>query len=158
MALAVPLSLVVTSSASAEPADVQFQCDATTKNDWLAAPSNLDEGEKIDSALVRPISKYIERAIALLDDQSAIALTRDQLIEFTGAQTSEAIPPSDPYRAYLVRAVFPTRRPLLDVRWSGNDLHVFASGLGCAPFAKHPVIVFLTHEPERVFVTASAAL
>lgn len=158
MALAILLSLVVPPAISAERPDAQFQCDATTRNEWLASPSNVDEGEKIDPALVRPISSNIKRAIALLGDRSAIPLTHGQLVEFMGTKASETIPPGDQYHAYLVRAVFPTGRPTLNVRWSGNDLHVFAAGLGCAPFTKHPVIVFLTREPARVFVTASAAL
>ena len=39
-----------------------------------------------------------------------------------------------------------------------RKLVVFADGLGCAPFTKRPVVVWLDREPAELFVGAHAAL
>lgn len=153
-ALVALLPLILASAAHAQPAAGQFRCDAPTSNEWLLPPPDTDKGEKVDSGLIYPLQKDVERAIGLLDNQGAIPLTRAQLAEFG----VDAAPFSAARRAYLVRAVYPVERPRFDVSRVGEDLHVFASGLGCAPFVKRPLVIFLDRKPRRVFVTAAAAL
>lgn len=146
--------LILASAAHAQPASGQFKCDAPTTNKWLLPLVGSGKNEEVDVALVYPVQKDVERAIGLLDNQSAIPLTPAQLTEFGVKASSYA----SARRAYLVRAVYPVPRPKLAVSWVGKDLHVFANGLGCAPFVKRPLVILLDRKPRRVFVTAAAAL
>lgn len=59
---------------------------------------------------------------------------------------------------WLVRAVYPTPNAFVGASWFGTTLSVTAGGMGCAPFARHPVVIWLDKMPHRVEVTASAAL
>lgn len=148
------LPLILASAVHAQPTAGRFKCDAPTTNEWLLPPAGSGKSEKVDAALVYPVQKHVERAVGLLDKQSATPLTQAQLAEFG----VDAAPSTSVRRAYLVRAVYPVQRPTLDVSWVSRDLHVFANGLGCAPFVKRPLVIFLDRKPRRVFVTAAAAL
>jgi len=105
--------------------------------------------------LVRPVSKDLQRAISLLRKRSAILLSDRDVARFGGALRQKR---DRRLRPYLVRAVFPTSNPMIRVSWDADSLFVFAAGLGCSPYVKHPIVVFLDREPKRVFVSASAAL
>ncbi|HMN53108.1 MAG TPA: hypothetical protein PKC32_02825 [Sphingopyxis sp.] len=154
--LAVLLSLLLVPAACAKAVTGQLECDVPAANEWLLNPPDAEQSEAGPAEPVFPVQKNIAGAIELLDSRSIVRLTAEQLVDF-GIETDKAASPTE-RSAFLVRAVYPTRRPTLNVGWVGNDLHVFAGGLGCAPFTKHPLVVFLDHEPERVFVMASAAL
>lgn len=131
-------------------------CDAPADSDWLK-PAAASTERALDPGLIRPVGRALPRAIALLATRSSVVLTAADVVAMTGVPTVP--PPQDrTLRPYLVRAVFPTDKPVLTVRWSGANLHVAAAGLGCAPFTRHPIIVFLDRAPADVFVTASAAL
>lgn len=154
--LAFLVSLATSLSAGSTLVAGQFRCDAPTANEWLLPSAKRIEGGEIEPSSVYPVEGNLDRAIALLDEESAIPLTQAQLSGFSTKGAGASLKPT--HSAYLVRAVYPTTRPQLKVAWMGSDLHVFADGLGCAPFVKHPVIVILDRKPMRVFVNASAAL
>ena len=144
----------VAAIASAAPAAAQYQCTAPTSNSWLRqAPASTPE-TRIDDRFVRPVTRALPHAVAMLKKQALIRLSERDVKRFTGT----VIPSDQSLRPYLVRAVFPTATPNLELSWGGSSLHVFAAGLGCAPFTKHPIVVFLDRKPHRVFVMASAAL
>lgn len=135
-------------------AAAQQTCNASTQSDWLTSrPWTGGETSEIDRRLVHPVETGLDSAIAMLAVEDAAELTADDLSRFGVAAADEA-----GLRPYLVRAVFPTANPYLTAAWSGDTLHVFAAGLGCFPFAKHPVVVFLPRRPTGVRVGASAAL
>lgn len=138
-------------------ASAQQTCDIPTTNEWLSVRSPWIGGTftEIDSALVHPVTNDMALAIAMLDRTDVVELNAEAVIKFVGAAAGQSRPDARPY---LVRAVYPTSRPSLALGWSGSELHVFARGLGCMPFIKHPVIVFLDRRPERVRVMAAAAL
>jgi len=155
VALACLIFLTVSSATGSGEAAQQFRCDAPTANEWLALPADRSMSKTVEEADIHRIEGDLEGAIGLLDKSSAVRLTKSQLAGF-GVERARAL--GQRRRAYLVRAVYPTANPRLSIGWNGDDLHVFADGLGCAPFVKHPVIVILDREPERIFVAASAAL
>jgi len=132
----------------------QYVCNAPTANEWLKqGPAVGTSGfTEVDRARVLAVSADLEAATAMLATVDAIEITPQQAQRFSGQSD---LPDGTPY---LARAVFPTPRPMVIVNWYGADLYVFAGGLGCAPYEKHPVVVFLDQRPERVFVSASAAL
>ena len=109
---------------------------------------------------ITPVTVHLSEAVARLNDRDAVELTSSEAATFIGS----ANPPSlaengaPPLRPWLVRAVFPTFNPLLDAAWKGDKLVVFADGLGCAPFVKHPVVVWLDRAPASVIVIATADL
>jgi hypothetical protein len=135
-------------------ATAQDQCTLPTTNEWLAQASSGAPATQVEADKVVPVSKNITKAVARLRDHSVVPLGTREMQEFIDLPTS----PSAGLRPYLVRAVFPTANPSLDLRWDGVRLDVFAGGLGCAPYVKHPVVVFLERQPKHVFVMASAAL
>lgn len=137
--------------------DSQSTCNQPTTNAWLRDNRQADwtGWTDIDASLVQQVSNDIPAAIALLATESAVQLIAEQVRRFAGEPAqlrgSETTP-------YLVRAVFPPAHPSISVGWHGNDLYVFAGGLGCAPYVQHPIIVYLDRSPASVFVSASAAL
>lgn len=139
----------------ATPADAQFQCTEPTTNEWLLQPATSIDGETVAASRVRPVVSDLPLAIEALKNQPIILLSAKEAARFAGPDAADK---GARLKPYLVRAVFPSSRPRLDVRWSGKDLHISAAGLGCAPFTKHPVVIFLDRKPEKLFVTASAAL
>jgi hypothetical protein len=140
-----------------QTAMAQSSCRRSIKNEWLQRPIASQRGAEIESANVLPVNKNIVEATATLDDRHFVALAVSDLRKFvegplhTPSHTGRS-------RPYLVRAVFPAAAPSLHVRWSGSDLHVFAGGLGCAPFRKQPIIVFLHKKPANVYVMATSAV
>jgi hypothetical protein len=135
---------------------VQITCTAQAANEWLRKGDSPGPGTQLSADRIRPVTQRVPQANAKLQRRSVALLTDAEIQKFTGQPSAKA---SDRrLRAYLVRAVFPTGNPSLDVRWDGRRLDVFARGLGCAPFTKHPIIVFLERPPRQVFVRASAAL
>jgi hypothetical protein len=138
------------------PACTQFGCDAPTSDEWLYSAEQPAEGARLGPDRVRPVVRALPQAISLLATRSALPLSTAQVEQFTGS----AAHPSHGggFQAYLVRSVFPTPDPHLDVSWDGNTLSVAAAGMGCAPFRKNPIVVFLERQPEHVLVIATAAL
>jgi len=104
---------------------------------------------------LREVSNDVPVAIALLATEEAVKLTSEQVQRFAGEPGHLGGSGTTPY---LIRAVYPTASPSISVGWHGNDLYVFAGGLGCAPYEQHPIIVYLDWPPASVFVSASAAL
>jgi len=140
-----------------KPAFAHFKCDASTYDDWLEPTPKAQEGTKVDALLVRPVVSNLSQALSMLQKRNIASLTPDDVKMFLGSKAMPLIP-DNRLRPYLVRAVFPTSYPSLEIQLKGDDLYVFAGGLGCVAFSKHPIIVFLDHQPAHVFVRASAAL
>lgn len=141
---------------AASASDRQSTCNRPTTNAWLNAPQSDWTGwTDVDASLVQQVSEDLPPAIALLATESAVPLTAEQVRRFTGGSAHLGGSGTTPY---LIRAVYPTANPSISVGWHGNDLHVFAGGLGCAPYVERPIIIYLDRSPARVFVSASAAL
>lgn len=138
----------------------QSSCTEPTTSEWLKQPPRSSEPTTVvDTSQVHPVTQELPRAVKMLENHSIVPLEPMDVIQVGGGDVATLRQEQGrQLRPYLVRAVFPTPSPKLDVRWSGSSLQVFAGGLGCAPFAKHPIIVFLHHQPTQVFVMASAAL
>lgn len=153
------LSAIVTlmTCTAAMPAGAQERCDHPTTNEWLRAspPADWRGITTVEVSPVLEVEHEIASAVAKLEDVDAIPLTPDEMRQFTGEPAGD--PPSGT-RPYLVRAVYPTSWPTLHVSWYGNELYVFAGGLGCAPFVKRPIIVYLDRPPHTVFTSARSAL
>jgi hypothetical protein len=137
--------------------DRQSTCNQPTTNDWLNGnlQSDWTGWTDVDASLVQQVSKDLSPAIALLATEGAVPLTAEEVRRFTGDSAHLGGSGATPY---LIRAVYPTANPSISVGWYGNDLYVFAGGLGCAPYEEHPIIAYLDRSPARVFVSASAAL
>jgi hypothetical protein len=115
--------------------------------------SPSDGFAEIDRSRIHIVTRDLDAATARLSARSIVPLGRAQLSRFLGEVPAS---PAKGLRPYLVRAVFPVLNPVLGVRVQGSALTVLAGGLGCAPFVKHPIIVYLEREPVDVFVIASA--
>lgn len=159
MQLRIFVGVVLTLAVNGVPraVEAQTQCRASMKNEWLRKPAAWQDGAEVDGSLVRPVKRNISTAVAMLEKRDSVDLTQSNVVKFLGGAD---VPPSTDghLRPYLVRAVFPTPAPTLKVSWSGNDLHVFAGGLGCFVFTKQPIVLFLDREPTSIYVMASAAL
>ncbi|WP_375288439.1 hypothetical protein [Sphingomonas sp.] len=153
----VAIATALVSLSSLSESAVQAECAFAAANEWLRQPSASDEGSVVSNILIRPVDRNVAAAEALLDERSILALDPNQVSTFVGDEDIHRIA-SKGSRPYLVRSVFPTPVPKLDVRWSGVDLHVFASGLGCFKYTKRPLVIFLDRKPAKVYVMASAAL
>ena len=134
----------------------QSACTAPTSNEWLRQGNGSGPVKELPASQVRPVARHLEEAIAKLETRSVVLLSDAEARKFSGEENATGSRPK--LRPYLVRAVYPTGNPTLHVAWNGHRLDVFAGGLGCAPFAKHPIVVFLERRPREVFVMASAAL
>jgi len=142
---------LVASSASAA---AQWQCKEPTSNEWLKQAPATTKETAIPEALAQPVTNELTEAVARLSSRDFVRLSQADANRFTG----QASPSDGKRQPYLVRAVFPVGSPSLRISWSGDDLHVFAEGLGCAQFVKHPIVVYLERDPKHVFVMATAAL
>lgn len=147
----------LTACAGGMPDPNEPACNLPTTNEWLRNPPPADRAgfASIDASRVRKVSNDLPAAIALLAADDLVQISSTQVGQFTQEPPGEGPAGST---AYLVRAVYPTPYSVVRVGWLMNDLHVFAGGLGCAPFEKHPIIVYLDRQPESVFVSASSAL
>lgn len=156
VALALTFALTACGGSAATPHESEFSCNLPTTNEWLKRePVDWTELVRIDPSHIRQISNELPSAIRLLEHDSAVQVSAEQVTMFTGVPVSNGPAGTT---AYLVRAVFPTARPVISVGWYQADLMVVANGLGCAPYEKHPIIVYLDRRPANVFVGASAAL
>ena len=149
--------LVLSVSITPVAATAPVKCDASTNSDWLRQPIKSLTGARIETSRVQAVRQNISAASAMLENRHFVVLSKRDLVKFVGT-TAMPQPTGSYVRPYLVRAVFPTPSPHLEVRWSGGNLHVFSAGLGCAPFTKHPIVLFLDRKPANVYVVASAAL
>lgn len=140
--------------------DVAFvqRCDLSTAHEWLVSPTDGDwrAAGALDPRLVMMVSLDVAaEAAELLVKSDAIPISAAQVLRFVGAEPGDM--PAN-MRPYLVRAVFPSPNARVTVERLDDDLNVFAGGLGCFPYKKRPVIVYLDRAPDRVFVSAAAAL
>lgn len=153
------LTLGVSASEQAKSDVTSVQrCDLSTADEWLVSPTDRGwrAAEALDPRLVTMVSlDAATEAAQLLVKADAIPISVDQVLRFGGAEPGD-IPANT--RPYLVRAVFPSPNVRVTVERLGDDLNVFAGGLGCFPYKKRPVIVYLDRAPDRVFVSAAAAL
>ena len=131
-------------------------CLQSATNEWLRQSPVMDSSSfsQLDASRVHIVSHDVPAAIALLASEGAVLIGPETVEQFTGRPRAETPAGTS---AYLVRAVFPTSWPTVGVDLSGDDLHVFAGGLGCAPYRKNPLIVFLDRKPGEIFVMASSA-
>jgi hypothetical protein len=146
--------LILTASG---PGYAQFKCDASTSSKWLHSPAGFKDGSVIPKSLIQVVDRHFAKASAMLDRRPYAALRADQVTQFVGDAAFSKRATSE-FHPYLVRAVFPTPNSNLELRWVGDDLHVEAAGLGCAPFSNRPIVVFLNRRPASVFVIAAGAL
>lgn len=132
-------------------------CDVPRTNAWLRAPAPMDWTgiELVDVLPVLVVSHDMQAALSQLSVDEAVQITPAQVQRFTGGP-AQANPAGT--NAYLIRAVFPTPRPGVKVGWYRDDLHVFAGGLGCAPYERRAVIVYLDRSPREVYVSAMSAM
>lgn len=130
------------------------RCSLSTADDWLTKGERAGPVLQLSNERVRAVTQRLSHAIEMLKTRSAVPLGKADVEAFTG----EPVGSGRSLHPYLARAVFPVPGASLDVRWDGFRLDVFAGGLGCAAYAKHPVIVFLERQPRNVIVIASAAL
>jgi hypothetical protein len=151
----IALTFLVLATTATEPATAQFTCALPTSSEWLKQGDSSGPVKQLGEKRVRPVSAHQAGAVAKLVRRSAVLLTEAEVRKFTGEPSSIS---DRALRGYLVRAVYPTANPALDVIWDGTRLDVFASGLGCAAYVKHPIVVFIKRPPRRVYVMASAAL
>lgn len=144
--------------AVAAPASAQFKCDAPTKNGWLTEGLRWDETAPLvpPGRILEIESAAVPEAIRALDRVAILPLDGERLRRLLG--TGRPAAPSANLSPYLVRAVYPTPSPQLSATLTGGVLRMSASGLGCAPFLKHPVVIYLERAPRTVEVTADAAL
>jgi hypothetical protein len=149
-------SLLAASLAVAPLGDSQFQCKQPAANEWLKQGTYKGPGPQVSSDFIRPVTKDLPGAISLLKKRSAIRLSEKNLGRFVGRDFRWT--QDRRLKPYLVRAVFPSGNPMVGADWDGDDLYVFAGGLGCAAYKKHPVVMFLGRKPKRVFVRAMSAL
>jgi hypothetical protein len=152
------LALLLVLAAFSPSAAAQFECNLPTTNEWLWGEV-YQEGPDLEIAPNRvfTVSRNLRGAIALLKRKPAVALTAAEARRFAG--NSLKVPAGRSLRPYLVRAVFPSEDPTIEVSWGrGDRLRVFTEGLGCNPHEKYPIVVFLDRKPKHVFVTTSAAL
>ena len=131
-------------------------CTAPPSNEWLRRGNGSGPVEELPASQVRPVTQHLDEAIEKLERRSVLLLSDAEAARFSGKENATGL--RHKLRPYLVRAVYPTGNPSLHVTWNGHRLDVFAGGLGCAPFAKHPIVVFLERRPRELFVMASAAL
>ncbi|MNH49034.1 hypothetical protein D3C73_05970 [compost metagenome] len=129
-------------------------CNLPATNEWLQRPPPTHGAsfKQVDASLVWEVTNDAQGAVAALTTEAVVEISREQVRHFAGEAAGSAAPNGV---AYLV---FPSRWPSVRVGWSENDLHVFAGGLGCFRYGKHPVIVYLNRRPANVFVSALAAL
>jgi len=122
---------------------------------WLRLPHHANLIAYQDAAEVESfgVSEQLPRALELLERQPIVRLSIQQVQQFTGRPA-----PNRAGSPYLVRAVYPTSRATVQVRWFQNDLYVQALGLGSGALEKRAVIVFLSQRPTEVFVLESAAM
>ena len=139
-------------------AAAQYQCNLPTTNEWLRGEVYREGPDsEIGEDLIFPVSINLPRAIALLKKDSAVAMSVAQARQFAGPDLK--LPVNRRLKPYLVRAVFPSGDPTTGLSWGPHSrLRVFAEGLGCNLYVKHPIIVFLDRRPKQVFVVASGAL
>jgi hypothetical protein len=135
----------------------QFRCDAPTANEWATrAPPGFREAPPIAPGNIQIVRLNVAEAAAELSTQPVRALTPVEAGRLIGA---EAPPGSQGLRPFLVRAVFPVENPILTAAWmEGDRLVVVADGLGCAPYVKRPLVLWLDRVPTGLFVVATAAL
>lgn len=134
----------------------QYACNAPTTNSWLTPVDGGQQGKFLAASCIAVVQTNLEAAVAMLETQSAIPLDNAGVAALTGLQPGDAA--QNGLKPFLVRAVYPVRQPRLELRWIGARLDVSASGLGCARFVKHPLVVWLEQLPYEVHVHASAAL
>jgi hypothetical protein len=136
----------------------QFRCDAPSADPWLSQPPfGFQERPSIGRSFVQPVlDDEVGNAGASLAKDVAHPLTSGQAAHLSGAPAPEG---SATLRPWLVRAVFPVSSPNLSAIWlDERKLVILADGLGCAPFLKHPVVVWLDRAPVELLVAAEAAL
>ena len=141
---------------AAAPAPAQYPCTIPATNEWLSKGDRSESEKKLDGDRIRPVTEHISESITKLLSHSVLSLSVADVKYFTGKPSASDF--DSRLRPYLVRAVYPTSDPAFDVRWDGRRLDVVTEGLGCEPYVKHPVVVFLERPPQEVYVMAFSAL
>jgi len=131
-------------------------CNASTSNEWLRQSNGSPVTEPLSAERVHLVIAKLDEAITKLAFHPYVSLKAREAAAFTGQFGGLKGQPN--LHPYLVRAVYPVRNPKLNIVWDGKNLDVFAFGLGCAPYTKHPIVVLLEQAPTDIHVMASAAL
>lgn len=154
--LLIPLSLA---GPLASPALAQSACNAPSRDEWLTSPPVGATEQVVPIApfqLFQIPSPMVDEAIAMLVTAEFVPLDRSDLVRLIGDNGFPGVEMR--LRPYLVRAVYPVANPQFLPAWRGNVLRIEAYGMGCAPFVKHPVVIYLDRVPARIEVRASADL
>jgi hypothetical protein len=122
------------------------------------AGCSLQEQIEVDKSKIVNINPaYHEAAVQLLENESAVLLSREKFKELVyGREPADFLPSSDlsHLRPYLVRAVSANvANRSVSVHRCHQDLLVFRGSLGGDGPQKDPVVVFLKSKPRRVFVS-----
>jgi hypothetical protein len=130
-------------------------------NSWVSdgtASCSLHEQIEVDKSTIVDINPaYRKAAVELLQNESAVLLSREKYKEFVYGRE-----PADFHllrlRPYIVRAVSAnlTNRSI-SVHRCRQNLFVFRGSLGGDGPQKDPVVVFLREKPRRVFVSYMTA-
>jgi hypothetical protein len=137
------------------PAAAQNGRTEPTSSEWLRQAPNPQPPKRLSDDQVSPVAHELPEAIARLERSPAVPLRDSEVQKFLGRPAPDA---DRKLRAYLVRAVFPSAHSMVHVRRDGSRLDIFADGLGCAPYTKHPIIVFTDRRPRRIYVMAGTVL
>ncbi len=132
------------------------RCNIPASHPWeRAATTTFDSARPIPSELIRPVIDDVQGAVIALSHVASKRLSDADAKRYSGGKLSADHRHLYPY---LVRAVYPSEQPAINILRSGDDLLISTSGLGCAPFVGHPIIVLLPAPPAQIFVQAGAAL
>jgi len=148
------IALLFALALAGSSAPAQVACDAPSRNAWLHSGPVVPETGPHIVVPAAPVERDMSRAILALERNPVIALRPADVTRF-GVTAPTLAPGVTPY---LVRAVYPTARPHITAGLDRTVLRIHASGMGCAPFLKHPIIVWLAQAPKTLVVTADAAL
>ena len=158
MLLAFLVSTMFAASRTASPRT----CNEPTENEWLTARSAVSaqtfSAKKftLPSNRILIVESDLEEAVARLQKPTVIPLKAREVRKFTGRSFEYAGRAN--LKPYLVRAVFPTSNPRISVTGYGEVTEVAAAGLGCHPYLKHPLVLFLKHPLQKLIVSAHAAM
>jgi hypothetical protein len=161
MAAALRIAVVtgaVFAALAATPASAQFKCDAPSHSEWMTPGLQWNEkAPQIPRGRIVEIEPaMVTEAVRILDSAKAVPLDQAGVSKFLGK--GHLPPPEAGLSPFLVRAVYPTASPVLSATLLDGVLRISAGGLGCSPFLKHPVVIYLERAPVTIEVSADAAL
>ena len=149
---------IASSDPTAAAPDPGGGCSASMSDSWLVPnPPGVEALAFTDTSKPVGVNRNLAEAMLRLAEQSFVPLSEGDVRFFLREEPPPSVK-SGGKRPYLVRAVFSIPNPTIGGEWGGQDLFISTFGLGCYPYTKHPVLVYLERVPRRVYVSAMAAL